>query len=201
MSEREKPRSFDNLSFFLGLLGIVGAVASFGALSKRQRESIIERDGGRSQMRHYSEERGFFQSDPSTCKECEGKGCKLQVHHIEPQRYAQAVLNLLATDYDEPYNLITLYECEHNGRLADGTFADPKTDFVVHPDMIDTFKAYRAGDTKAFDKMFARRNELLAQGLAYWNPLHDDEFKEVARILTDNAVTQGWRFPEVKHKK
>ena len=76
-----------------------------------------------------------------------------------------------------------------------------KRSFQTCSCLIDAFKAYREGDAKAFDKMFERRNEFLAQGLAYWNPIHDDEFREVARILTDNAVTLGWTFPEVKHRK
>lgn len=162
------------------------------ALTKKQREAILVRDKNKSQLRHYSEQRGFYQSDPTKCKECDGLGCPLQVHHIETQRIGGE---------DEPENLITLYQCEHNGKMANGELVDPTKDFVVHPDMITTFQRYRAGDSQAFAKMFAERNAKIQQGKKYWNDTHDEEFKETAKTNTDNATIMGWIFPKKGSRK
>lgn len=83
------------------------------ALTKKQREAILERDNHTSQMRHYSEEEGWH-----TGGYCEdgGEGCShLAVHHIKPQREGGS---------DEPENLITLFECEHVGRCPSGKIRD-----------------------------------------------------------------------------
>lgn len=85
------------------------AVALLGlALTKRQREAILERDDNQGQMRHYNERDGWhtggYCDDPSSCTH-------LNVHHISTQRNG---------GNDDPKNLITIYECEHNGRCPEG---------------------------------------------------------------------------------
>lgn len=78
------------------------------ALTQKQRQAILERDNHQSQMRHYSEEEGWhtggYCDEPQSCEH-------LQVHHIVPQSEGGS---------DEPNNLITLSECEHNGRCPSG---------------------------------------------------------------------------------
>lgn len=91
------------------------AVPVLMALSKAQREAILQRDNYQSQMRHYSEELGWH-----TGGYCEngGEGCQhLQVHHIRPQSTFDDPND---PEMDNPLNLITLYECEHNGRCPEG---------------------------------------------------------------------------------
>lgn len=74
------------------------------ALTAKQRKAILERDDNTSQMRHYSEEKGWHKG--GYCED-EGEGCTdLHVHHIKPQR---------SGGNDEPENLITLFACEHVG--------------------------------------------------------------------------------------
>lgn len=158
------------------------------SLTERQRKAIIERDEGTSQMRHYSEQKGFHRMKAEDCVDCDGKGCGLQVHHIQPQRTEGA---------DEPENLITVYQCEHNGKKAKGAFADPATEFVIHPDMIETFQNYRKGDKRAFIKLSEQRNQKLASGVIYWNADHDEEMAETAKERTDTAISKGWRFPKL----
>jgi hypothetical protein len=74
------------------------------ALTKKQRQAILERDDYTSQMRHYSEDEGWHHG--GYCEDG-GKECTdLHVHHIIPQREG---------GLDEPENLITLFACEHIG--------------------------------------------------------------------------------------
>ena len=75
------------------------------SLSKKGRQDILKRDSNQSQMRHYSEEKGWYKN-----KNCEydGEPCgHLHVHHLKTRRQGGD---------DEPENLLTLSECEHNGR-------------------------------------------------------------------------------------
>lgn len=158
------------------------------SLTEKQRQAIIIRDEETSQMRHYSEQKGFFKKKKEDCLNCDGQGCGLQVHHIDPRRNGGG---------DEPNNLITLFQCEHNGKKKKG-FADPKTEFVVHEDMIDVFKKYRNGDKKAFQKMSEERTAKLQSGIIYWNPDHDEEMLETAQERTKKATLLGWIFPPKK---
>jgi hypothetical protein len=78
------------------------------ALTRKQRAAILDRDNHQSQMRHYSEEKGWH-----TGGYCEdgGVGCThLEVHHTTPQGVGGE---------DTPENLITLYKCEHTGVCPD----------------------------------------------------------------------------------
>jgi hypothetical protein len=89
-----------------GMLGL--------ALNRRQRADILSRDDYTSQMRHYSEEKGWH-----TGGYCEDGGLdcdNLQVHHIQPQGTFE---NYHDPEKDSPNNLITLFECEHSGRCPD----------------------------------------------------------------------------------
>lgn len=77
-------------------------------LTKAQREAILQRDEHTSQMRHYSEDRGFYNN--KACPYDNNLCTSLQVHHIQPRR---------AHGGNEPENLITIFECEHVGRCKD----------------------------------------------------------------------------------
>lgn len=90
-------------------------------LTKAQRERILQRDGFTSGMRHYSEEKGFYQN-----KACpfDGQPCtSLQVHHIEPVRWG--LFNLFKpAEINSPDNTITLFECEHVGHCRAGRISE-----------------------------------------------------------------------------
>jgi len=71
-------------------------------LTRKQREAILRRDDYHSQMRHYSEERGWYVNE--NCP-YDGEPCaNLHVHHIQPVR---------AGGTNDPENLITIFSCEH----------------------------------------------------------------------------------------
>ena len=142
-------------------------------------------------MRHYSEENGFAPKQSQRCEGCDGKGCGLQVHHIDPRRNGGG---------DVPDNLITLYTCEHIGKKGNGDLVDPSEEFVVHPDMIGTIKSYRNGNKKAFQEMGVQRDIKLQHGEIYWNPDHDEEMKETAEERTKSASARGWKWPEKKKR-
>jgi len=76
-------------------------------LTKRQREAILDRDDHTSQMRTYSEEKGWhlasYCDNPEDCND-------LQVHHIKPRRKCKT-----QEEADNPRNLITLFSCLHTG--------------------------------------------------------------------------------------
>jgi len=74
------------------------------AFTKAQRDWIIERDEGTSQMRHYSEEKGFY--NHKACPH-DGEPCgHLEIHHILPRRVGGGA----SAD-----NLLTVFKCEHTG--------------------------------------------------------------------------------------
>lgn len=160
------------------------------AFTERERNAILERDDHTSQLRNYSERSGFKAHDGCIF---DGRPCKnLQVHHIDTQRNGGG---------DTPDNGITLYECQHNGRCPENRihgerYLDPRIDFIVHPDMVKTFKDYANGDSKAFQKMFETRLEAVANGEYYHNPDHDAEMFETAKERTLNALANGWVWPK-----
>lgn len=84
------------------------------ALSKKQRQSILDRDNHQSQVRTYNEERGWHTLNH--CADPENPCTSLHVHHIVPQRWGGK---------DEPNNLITVPECVHVGRCKSGRI-DPR---------------------------------------------------------------------------
>ena len=84
------------------------------ALSKRQRDAILNRDDHQSQLRTYSEEKGWHNG--THCINPENPCTSLHVHHIIPQRMGGK---------DSPENLITVPECIHVGRCRDNRI-DPR---------------------------------------------------------------------------
>ena len=158
------------------------------ALTKKQRDAIIKRDDGESQMRHYSEEKGWFRRTPKNCPYCGGRGCGLEAHHITTQRNG---------GMDAPDNLITLNRCEHTGKNANGQFVND-IDFVVHPDIERATKQYRKGNKHSYIDMARDRNNLIQEGEVYWNTDHDAEMLETAHERTLAAAILGWIFPQKK---
>lgn len=78
------------------------------SITPKQRKAILKRDNNHSQMRHYSEEKGWYKNE--NCP-YDGKPCtKLEVHHIVPQHLGGE---------DEPNNLLTISACEHRGVCPD----------------------------------------------------------------------------------
>jgi len=166
------------------------AVPWLMALTHRQRKAILERDDYQSQMRHYSEEKGWHTS---------GDDKNLQVHHVTPQGWAKRVLNWPDDKIDSPRNLITVSEREHVGRRYDGTLTGDK-DFVIHPDTRQAFREHRKGNKGAFKDMVEGRKAKVDQGDKYWNTDHDVEMKQTAIERTDNAAIRGWKWP-LRRKK
>jgi hypothetical protein len=74
-------------------------------LTKQERLSILQRDDFHSQLRNYSEEKGFHTNEncPYDNRPCP----HLEVHHVLP---------VGAGGKNEPENLITLFSCQHVGR-------------------------------------------------------------------------------------
>ncbi len=162
--------------------------------SKKVREEVLKRDGYIGQLRSYSEERGWYHN-PGYCQRpqnCEWLHC----HHIRPQRTFTEEEKYEANKMD---NLITLPSCQHVGKCPGGRLL-PKhsmdigkpgkwtalTSFVVHRDMQEALMNYRPGN--GFQDVFDRRNELVAQGIKYWNTDHDAEMRETAYNNTRNVL-------------
>jgi hypothetical protein len=81
-------------------------------LTKGQRQAILERDDYTSQMRHYSEEKGFYNNEACPY---DGQPCDhLSVHHVLPVREG-ARRGMKPEDVNDPSNLITIFSCEHTG--------------------------------------------------------------------------------------
>lgn len=170
------------------LLHTIGLLV-IAAITQKQRLKILLRDGGKSQMRHYTEEKGWHNGGY-----CEDEICEhLQVHHIETQRNGGG---------DYPENLITLSQCEHNGvcpsrKIIDGLRNGKYTNegqFCVHPDIKEATMNYNGGDS--FKKVFEARNIKVALGEPYHNQDHDEELLETALLNTQNAIIHGWRWED-----
>lgn len=158
-------------------------------ITKRQREWILRRDNDTSQMRHYSEEKGWHCKDPSTCSGCDSKGCPREVHHINPQGNGGV---------NRPQNLITLQRCEHTGKTGKGGIVDIEKEFVVHPDNIQALNEYRRGNKDAYKQLIENRQEQTRRGEKYWNDDHDEEMKQTAEERTNNETMKGCKFPKKK---
>lgn len=87
-------------------------------LTKKQREWVLRRDDYHSQMRHYSEEKGWYKNEncPYDNYPCD----QLEVHHIKPMR-------MFGPRGNSPENLITLHGCEHQGVCKDERRRPKKT--------------------------------------------------------------------------
>lgn len=75
------------------------------SLTQKQKEAIKNRDNNKSQMRHYSEEEGWHTG--GYCADPENPCDHLHVHHVKPHG---------AGGSDDADNLLSISECEHNGR-------------------------------------------------------------------------------------
>lgn len=159
-------------------------------LTPKQRQAIIERDNHTSQMRHYSEEKGWHTECPNNCP-VEKIKRKLNVHHVNPNGNGGS---------NDATNLLTIYECEHTGKKCNGELVDPEEKFVVHPDMIEGFKNYRKGNKNAIAEVMQKRKPLKERGEIYWNTDHDAEMQQTAIERTLNALNLGWIYIN-KHKK
>lgn len=149
-----------------------------------QKKKILERDNYESQLQHYDEKTGFTKG----CKDCPYKDKskrKLNVHHINPNGNGGS---------NDATNLITVYECEHTGKMCDGKLVDPKKKFVIHPDMLRGFFEYRKGNKNAIQEVMDRRRPLKENGEIYWSTDHDAELKQTAIERTLNAVNLGWMY-------
>jgi hypothetical protein len=138
-------------------------------------------------MRHYSEDCGFY----SGCRECPIKEPKpkLHVHHVNPHGNGGS---------NDATNLLTIFECEHTGRMCDGSLADVTKKFVVHPDMVTGLRNYRKGNKNAIVEVMVKRKPLKEAGLIYWNTEHDEEMQQTAIERTQNAVARGWLYVNKK---
>lgn len=148
------------------------------SFTRNQRLWCLDKAGHQSEMRHYSENKGWhhWERRPEDA---------LHVHHIDPQGNGGG---------DNPFNAIVLYEREHVGRMGRGQYVDPERVFVVHADMLDAFKSYD-GTNSSFNAVFAARRELTASGEPYWNTDHDIEMTETAFENTCRFLALGNEWP------
>lgn len=165
--------------------------------TRKQRNAILERDGNDSQFRHYTEEKGFHTR--GYCKTPKEPCDHLEVHHIKPRR--------VGGDAD-PRNLVTVSKCEHVGicpsgrlsvgkyttyngerRLRPGKYVNDRN-FVIHPDMEESFKNYD-GTRDPFQTVFDERAEEVRRGEIFWRDGHDIELKETAE---EKTMTPGWKY-------
>lgn len=179
------------------------------SLSERERRAILNRDGHKSRMLHYSEERGWH-----TGGYC-GDGCdKLEVHHICPDRVGKSE-GKKPEQINSASNLVTLYKCEHAGVCPErkvelrGKFVTPTIDTpVIHEDTLWAFQNYE-GKTQfngvkgltSFDIMIQLRDQSVDEGEVYWNDDWDDMLREIAETTTRCAAAAGWRYPSPNKRK
>lgn len=125
------------------------------------RQKILERDKGKCQFPLYDEQRGWY-----FCNSMD----RVQVHHIEPQRWAEFML--LQANVNEFANLITLCFYHHQSE--------------VHPDMVTARADYgrqkKLGVTKpdSYERTLKKREEQLRGGEKYWNDDFDQFFRDRA---------------------
>lgn len=173
MKSKEALSTIVSISSALGLFYL-----AFTALSKKQRQAILERDEYQCQFPVYDEDRGFHA--------CGRKG-RLEVHHLRPQRQGKSE-GMTEEELDRPENLLTLCYYHHQ--------------VFIHPDMEEARKDYgrqkRRGIKKpdSFKRAFQERDRKVRNGEVYWNDDWDEAMKEVAKERTDNAIIRGWKFPQ-----
>lgn len=149
--------------------------------TQKIRRAVLRRDNFKSQLRKYSEERGWHRhggycARPDDCN-------WYQVHHITPQRMGGG---------SEMQNMITLAECQHVGRCSGcrilpehrndigkrGKWLSRK-EFMVHPDMQEALMNYHPS-RNSFTDVFKKRDEQALMGEVYWDTSHDDEMRDTA---------------------
>lgn len=151
------------------LLHLPGSELLFFSFTKEQRDWFIERDEGMCQFP--------VSATDSSYTPC-GREEKLEVHHVIPQRYSKDVLHKPESEIDVPENGITLCNLHHQK--------------VVHPDMALALANYHK-DKGSFKKAFSLRDELVKQGLVYWNNAWDGLF---TRIVQARNRTVQRPFPQ-----
>ena len=153
-------------------------------ITRKFRLHILERDEHVSQLRHYSEERGWHKGGYCRLGE-EGKCPHLHIHHIYPQR--QAVYEGWSEkQIHDPENLLTVASCVHVGKCPSGFIRDglrggryTNKHFVIHPDIRQASMDYR-GSRSTFKRVFKERDKKIRNGEIYWCDAHDVEMKETA---------------------
>lgn len=137
-------------------------------LSKKQRDWVVERDGGQCMFHSYFHKRGLVRCTNTT---------DLHVHHIKPHRWLGAQFNVII---ETPYNLLTLCKTHHFN--------------FIHPDMKDALRRYHAEKAKgnnAIARVFALRKAKVDDGIPYWVQRWDQFFKFLAKEST-NAYSVPW---------
>lgn len=145
--------------------------ASMFAFTKKQRDAIVERDGGKCQMPKKHRHKGG-----------------LQVHHILPQRYCEKVG---IEDPDYPENGITLCEEAHVG--PNGIHVD------IYNAKKDYHKKKREGGS-SFGEAFEERDKKLDNREIYWDDTYDRQMSAIAVRNTQRAKKKGWVFPEKRKR-
>lgn len=145
----------------------MGIIALGMAYTEKQKRWIRERDKNMCQFPVSHKEDSY--------RPC-GKTKQLQIHHIIPQRWARDVLKMKPHEIDTAENGITLCENHHQG-------------FVHGIDMPEAKSNYHI-DKQSYEKAFAKRNGLVAIGIAYWNTKWDDLFKRIATRRTNNYLEE-----------
>lgn len=141
------------------------------ALSQKQREAILQRDGNRCRA--------------TVPHQHAPKKYPLEVDHIVPQRYG-STLGIDEETLDSPNNLLTKCRNAHD---------------LKHRDRITAREKYRETRNGAFTEMFDERGKLLEHGEIYWNDEYDRTDFVQAMKLTQEAKKKGWEFPAKNHRQ
>lgn len=73
-------------------------------------------------------------------------------------------------------------------------YANPETQFVIHPDNVVMYQRYAQVGPQAVQEMRESRDQLAREGKPYHNTDHDAEMTESARERTQVKAAAGWRF-------
>ena len=154
------------------LLWVLWSISS-RVYTKKQRDWIVQRDGGRCMFHERKFRNGRWQ-----WVRCDSTH-NLEVHHIIPQRWCEK--HLPGWNKDIPTNGITLCRRHHGW---------------VHPDMQEAYRQYHK-DPDSFKKMIEKRDVLVIKGVQYWVTDWDWMFSRLARKGTAR-YSRKVRFPRRK---
>ena len=180
------------------------------ALTEKQRGLILTRDGFKSQLLHYNEEKGWHREGYCGISE----GCPhLHVHHIQPTRVLRAE-GKGRHQIDVPSNLLTLHQCEHTGicpsrKLGHNEkYVSPDLDHpVIHEDIQWATENYEGKNQfdgvkgrTSFDVVMELRGEALKEGEEYWDGSWDIMMRGIADERTRCKAAEGWRFKTIRDR-
>ena len=152
-------------------LGLVGL-----AYTDKQKKYFKKRDGGVCQLEK------VIDHNCTASKKTPEDDREIDIHHIVPQRYAEAVG---IKNADTPLNGVSVCKNIHRGRDKN----------AIHPDIAGTHSQ------DDFAKVFEERQKKLKDKKPYWNTAFDRILHVIAMRNTEKAEENGLEFPKKKKKK